>query len=137
MQASARVIGFIPTRDFRRAKAFYTRKLGLRFVSRDAFALVFKSGGTTVRVVKVDRLRPADFTILGWQVADVPKAVNELAKRGVVFERYAWMKQDASGIWTAPGGASVAWFKDPDGNVLSLSSQSARRVRKSRSTGRG
>ena len=119
---SARVIGFIPTSDFRRAKSFYAGKLGLRFVARDEFALVFTSGGTTIRVVKVPGFTAAGYTILGWQVADVAESVATLSRRGIVFERYAGMKQDAAGIWTAPGGARIAWFKDPDGNVLSVSS---------------
>ncbi len=123
MLDSASVVGFIPMKDFRRAKAFYAGKLGLRFVARDKFALVFKSGGTTIRIVKVPGFEPAGFTILGWRIADIRKSVVALGKRGIVFERYAWMKQDTLGIWTAPGGARIAWFKDPDGNVLSVSSQ--------------
>jgi len=120
---SAGVIGFIPTVDFRRAKAFYAAKLGLRLVARDAFALVFASGGTTIRVVKVPDFKPAAFTILGWQVRDIQSCVAALHARRIVFERYPWMQQDAGGIWTSPGGARVAWFKDPDGNVLSVSSR--------------
>ncbi|MES1166446.1 MAG: VOC family protein [Pseudomonadota bacterium] len=120
---SASVIGFIPTTNFRRAKAFYEGKLELRFVSRDAFALVLQSGGTTVRIAKAPGFKPAGFTILGWRVGAIEAAVAALVARGVVFERYSWMQQDVAGIWTAPGGARVAWFKDPDGNVLSLSTQ--------------
>ena len=123
MLDSANVIGFIPTKDFRRAKAFYGAKLGLRLVATDKFALVFESGGTTIRVVKVSGFEPAGFTILGWRVDDIQQRVAALLERGVVFERFPWMKQDAQGIWIAPGGARVAWFKDPDGNVLSLSSR--------------
>ncbi len=123
MLDSASVVGFIPTKDFRRAKAFYAAKLGLRLVARDDFALVFESGGTTIRIVKVAGFEAAGFTILGWRVDDIRKSVVSLRKRGIVFERYPGMKQDALGIWTAPGGARVAWFKDPDGNVLSVSSQ--------------
>ena len=123
MLKSASVIGFIPTKDFRRAKAFYAGKLGLRLVTRDAFALVFKSCGTTIRVVKVPGFAAAGFTILGWRVGDIEASVASLNRRGIVFERYPWLKQDGSGIWTAPGGARVAWFKDPNGNVLSLSSR--------------
>ena len=120
---SASVMGFIPTKDFARARAFYADKLGLPLVTEDDFALVFKSSGTVIRVVKVNEFAPAGFTILGWQVEDAPKSVTALAERGIVFERYPWMQQDALGIWTAPGGARVAWFKDPDGNVLSVSSR--------------
>ncbi len=115
-------MGFIPTKDFDRANAFYATKLNLRLVSKDQFALVFESGGTTIRVVKVDDFVPYKFTILGWQVNDVKMRVASLSERGIVFERYPWMEQDALGIWTAPGGTRVAWFKDPDGNVLSISS---------------
>ena len=120
---SAKVVGFIPTKDFPRAKSFYTGKLGLRFVAEDDFAMVFETGGTTIRVVKVKDFEPAGFTILGWAVGDIQESVASLSERGIVFERYPWMKQDASGIWTAPGGARVVWFKDPDGNVLSVSSR--------------
>jgi catechol 2,3-dioxygenase-like lactoylglutathione lyase family enzyme len=122
MLGSAPVLGFIPTKSFRRAKAFYAGKLGLRFVMKDDFALVFRSGRTTIRVVKVDELEAAAFTIFGWRVANIRKCVTGLADRGIVFEREPWMKQDALGIWNAPGGTQVAWFKDPDGNVLSVSS---------------
>ena len=114
-------MGFIPTTDFSRAKVFYGDTLGLRFVSNDKFALVFESDGTTIRVAKVDDFTPAGYTILGWQVDDIKKIVSALQKRGVVFERYPWMEQDDQVIWTAPGGARVAWFKDPDGNILSVS----------------
>jgi predicted enzyme related to lactoylglutathione lyase len=115
------VIGFIPTTDFSRIMAFYQVKLGLRLVAKDDFALVFESGSTMIRVVKVGAFKPAPYTILGWQVNDATKAVSTLTKCGVIFERFPGMEQDAHGIWSAPGGARVAWFKDPDGNVLSVS----------------
>lgn len=123
MLASAKVIGFVPTKDFRRAKAFYVKKLGLRLVAQDQFALVLESGGTMIRVVKVGEFQAAGFTILGWKVANIAAVVRRLGKRGVVFERYPWMAQDDLGIWTAPSRTKVAWFKDPNGNVLSLSSR--------------
>ena len=115
------IIGFIPTEDFARAKCFYEDTLGLRLTAKDAFALVFESGGTMIRVVKVGAFRPAPYTILGWQVKNVTQAVSALTKRGVIFERFPGLEQDAQGIWSAPGSARVAWFKDPDGNVLSVS----------------
>ena len=115
------VIGFVPTKDFRRARAFFQKTLGLRLTAKDDFALVFESGGTMIRVVKVDDFKPAPYTILGWQVTNLPRTVAILSKRGVVFERFPWLEQDKLGIWAAPGGAQVAWFKDPDGNVLSVS----------------
>jgi hypothetical protein len=72
-------------------------------------------------VVKLKEFTPAQFTILGWEVPDAQQAVSELQSRGVTFERYPWAQQDELGVWSAPGGAKVAWFKDPDGNVLSVS----------------
>jgi catechol 2,3-dioxygenase-like lactoylglutathione lyase family enzyme len=122
MLDSASMIGFIPTTDFRRARRFYATTLGLRLGTKDAFALVFDSGGVAIRVVKAGKFTPARFTIMGWRVKDIRESVAELRDRGIIFERYEDMKQDRAGIWTAPGGTEVAWFKDPDGNVLSLSS---------------
>ena len=119
--AGAPVIGVVPTSDFGRARAFYGEKLGLRLAAEDAFALVFENAGTMVRVVKVGKFQPAAFTILGWKVAALGPTVAALTARGVVFERYGHLPQDAQGIWDAPGGARVAWFKDADGNVLSVS----------------
>jgi predicted enzyme related to lactoylglutathione lyase len=95
----------------------------LGFVSDDQFALVFDANGVMVRVVDVSAVpgfAPAPFTILGWSVADIAKTVKALGKKGAKFERYPGMQQDQSGIWTSPSGARVAWFKDPDGNVLSI-----------------
>ena len=120
---SADPIAFVPTRDPPRARAFYRDILGLRFVSQDDFALVFDANGTTLRIANVSAVpghRAAQFTILGWHVADVETAVTELAARGVTFERFAGMQQDLRGIWSSPSGARVAWFKDPDGNILSV-----------------
>jgi catechol 2,3-dioxygenase-like lactoylglutathione lyase family enzyme len=121
MLGAHNIIAFVPTTDSQRAREFYEQKLGLKFVSDDAFALVFDANGIMVRVVKLKEHTPAQFTILGWEVPDAQQAVSELRGRGVQFERYPWAQQDELGIWTAPGGAKVAWFKDPDGNVLSLS----------------
>lgn len=122
MLGSAKLGVFIPTKDFQRARSFYGTTLGLRFVTADDFALVFEGGGTTIRVVKVEKFAPQGFTVLGWQVDDIKETIAVLKMRGVTFERYPWMMQDADGIWTAPSGARVAWFKDPDENVLSISS---------------
>ena len=78
-------------------------------------------GGPLIRVVKVQEFTPAPFTILGWEVPSIEDSVTQLAERGIVFEQYGMDAQDARGIWTSPAGARVAWFKDPDGNVLSVS----------------
>lgn len=115
------IIGFIPTKDYRRAKAFYHGVLGLKFISQDTFALVLEGGGSMIRVTKVGDFSPGGHTILGWKVDDIENKAAGLKKRGVVFERYSWMEQDQLGIWNSPAGARVAWFKDPDGNLLSLS----------------
>jgi len=122
MQPTAKLIGFIPTRDAARARAFYESTLGLRFVSDDKFALVFDSNGTTIRVVRAPEFTPFPFTLLGWEVPDIEAAVADLAAKGVQFTRYSFLQQSPSGVWTAPGNAArVAWFPDPDGNLLSLS----------------
>ena len=120
MLASKSTIGFIPTKNFDRAKAFYAGKLGLPLIAKDEFALVFESGGTMIRVVKTEDFSPAHFTIFGWRVTRMRQAVSALTKRGVAFERFPGMDQDDLGIWAAPGGAQVAWFKDPAGNFLSV-----------------
>jgi catechol 2,3-dioxygenase-like lactoylglutathione lyase family enzyme len=121
MLDSQKLMAFVATRDAARAKSFYGGALGLRLVSEDGFALVFDANGTLIRVTTVRELNPAPYTVLGWQVDDIESAVRELASAGVTFERYGTFPQDELGIWTAPGGARIAWFKDPDGNTLSLS----------------
>jgi catechol 2,3-dioxygenase-like lactoylglutathione lyase family enzyme len=118
--ASAPLIAFLATADAARARTFYTVTLGLRLVEDSPFALVFDVMGTMLRIQKVAALTPHPFTVLGWQVDDVAAAVRELAGRGVTFNRYDGLDQDGVGIWTSPAGARIAWFSDPDGNVLSL-----------------
>lgn len=113
-------MAFSATTDAARALAFYRDQLGLRLVSDEPHAVVFDAGGTMLRVQRVKEIRQAQYTALGWQVPDIAAKVDELEKAGVKFERYGLPDQDDKGIWTAPGGAKVAWFKDPDGNILSL-----------------
>jgi catechol 2,3-dioxygenase-like lactoylglutathione lyase family enzyme len=120
MLGSMNIVAFVPTRDFDKARAFYEGVLGLRFIKDDGFALVLNANGIMVRVVKLQQFTPAQFTILGWNVSTIEKVVRELQQKGVHFERFGF-KQDELGIWTAPTGDKVAWFKDPDGNVLSVS----------------
>lgn len=120
MLGSINIVAFVPTKDAEKAKAFYVGVLGLRFVKDDGFALVLDANGIMIRVAKAE-FTPAPFTILGWQVADIEKMVAGLQAKGVHFERFGFLEQDALGIWTAPSGDKVAWFKDPDGNVLSVS----------------
>ena len=122
MLGNTPIIAFVPTLDFDKARAFYVDTLGLRFVDNDGFAMVLDANGTMIRVAKVQPdFKPAMFTILGWKVTEIEKVVAEMAAKGVVFERYGFFEQDPLGIWAAPGGNKVAWFKDPDGNTLSVS----------------
>jgi catechol 2,3-dioxygenase-like lactoylglutathione lyase family enzyme len=118
-------IGFIPVRDIFEARGFYTRVLGLRVVEDTPFAVVLEAGGTTLRLTPVPWLSVQPFTIAGWRVADITTTVRELGAKGVRFTRYAAMDQDELGIWTAPGGDRIAWFTDPDGNTLSLTTLAA------------
>jgi predicted enzyme related to lactoylglutathione lyase len=121
MLGSNKIVAFVCTTDSNRARGFYEQILGLKFVSEDQFALVFDANGTMLRMSKFPNLKPAPFTVLGWETSNIEKLAGELQKRGVQFERYPWMPQNDSPIWTAPTGDKVAWFKDPDGNILSLS----------------
>lgn len=121
MLGSTNIVAFVPTKDSEKARAFYEGVLGLRFIKDDGFAMVLEANGIMIRVAKVPEFTPAQFTILGWQVKDIEKVAQELQKKGVHFEIFGFFKQDELGIWTAPTGDKVAWFKDLDGNVLSIS----------------
>jgi catechol 2,3-dioxygenase-like lactoylglutathione lyase family enzyme len=121
MLSSTKIIAFVPTKDADKARAFYEGLLGLRFINDDGFALVLDANGIMIRVAKVKDFTPAQFTILGWQVSGIENVVRDLQKKGVCFEIFGFFKQDELGIWTAPTGDKVAWFKDPDGNILSVS----------------
>ncbi|MEO8034783.1 MAG: VOC family protein [Acidobacteriota bacterium] len=118
-----KMIGFVMTSNPEKAKAFYGDVLGFRLLSDDNFALAFDAHGTMIRVGKAQAFTPAQHTVLGWEVEDIHTAVRELTQRGVHFEQFnlSFMKQDELGVWTPPNGDHVAWFKDPDGNTLSLS----------------
>ncbi len=117
---TANLCAFVATADAVRAKAFYHQTLGLSLVSEDPFAIVFDANGIHIRVTPVREISIAPYTVLGWEVLNIDKAVAELADRGVLFERFQSLPQSEAGIWDAPGGARVAWFKDPDGNLLSV-----------------
>lgn len=120
MLGSAKIVAFAPTQDAKRAREFYEGVLGLKLVSEDPFALEFDASGTMLRVTNVPKFAPQQFTVLGWDVKDITKTVAELSSKGVEFQHYGMPGQDKRGIWTLPSGAKVAWFKDPDGNVLSV-----------------
>jgi len=123
MLGSADLIAFVPTRDPAKSRNFYEKTLGLEFVSADSFAQVFNAHGTALRVADVSGVKgfkPAPFTIVGWVVTNVGDTAGDLVKKGVAFERFPGMDQDAQGVWQSPSGSRVAWFKDPDGNILSI-----------------
>jgi catechol 2,3-dioxygenase-like lactoylglutathione lyase family enzyme len=120
MLASSKIVGFVPTKDSTAARHFYEDKLGFQFVSDDPFALVMKAGDNSIRIAKAKDFTPAPYTVLGWEVRDIEAMVSWLKQRGVAFEKYPFVQDQELGIWTTPNGDKVAWFKDPDGNVLSL-----------------
>jgi catechol 2,3-dioxygenase-like lactoylglutathione lyase family enzyme len=120
MLGSSNVIAFVPSENPDRARAFYEGVLGLRFVSKDHYAMMFEANGVRLRIALVQEFKPAPFTILGWIVPDIAGTIRELAMKGVVFQRYDIFKQDDLGVCTFLSGEQVAWFKDPDGNTLSL-----------------
>jgi catechol 2,3-dioxygenase-like lactoylglutathione lyase family enzyme len=117
----ASLVAFVATGDMERARAFYCGTLGLAAVEESPFALVLDANGVTVRVTPVDRPVVAPYTVLGWQVGDTAATVRMLTAAGVVCERFDGMDQDVEAIWTAPGGDRIAWFRDPDGHLLSIS----------------
>jgi catechol 2,3-dioxygenase-like lactoylglutathione lyase family enzyme len=123
MLETSPIVAFVPTTDPARARRFFGDVLGLPVLGEDRFALVLDANGVQVRVVNVAGVagyQPAPFTILGWRVPDIRAAALELQGRGVALERFPGMPQDDLGIWSSPSGARVAWFKDPDGNLLSV-----------------
>src|SRR3954470_6342291 len=117
---SYNIVAFVATSKPARARRFYRDTLGLCLVSEDEFALAFDARGTMLRVSIVNEVVAAGYTVLGWQVPDIVAAAKRLQEVGVRLQRYPGMEQDRRGVWTSPSGARVAWFKDPDGNILSL-----------------
>ncbi len=120
MLNKSHLISFVATSNAKTAKEFYEKILGLTFVSSDQFALVFEANGTMLQIQKVDKVNPHGYTVLGWEVTDIKEEVSQFIQRGIKFARYEGMDQDEHGIWKAPSGAKIAWFTDPDGNILSL-----------------
>jgi catechol 2,3-dioxygenase-like lactoylglutathione lyase family enzyme len=120
MLGDATFVGFIPVRNADSAREFYCSTLGLKAVEQTPVALVVDAGGVSVRLVEVPDLRPQPFTIAGWRVSDISATVVLLTQAGVPIKRYEGMDQDEQGVWTTPSGDRVAWFSDPDGNVLSV-----------------
>ena len=120
MLENSEVIAFAASADMRQARVFYEQALGLRVVEQSDFACVFDANGTMLRVTAVAEVARPGYTVLGWRVSDIAATVRGLTARGVAFLRYDGMDQDEDGVWTTPAGDKVAWFADPDGNVLSL-----------------
>jgi catechol 2,3-dioxygenase-like lactoylglutathione lyase family enzyme len=120
MLKSAPLIAFVATTDAARATRFYAEVLGLTFVADEPHAVVFDAAGTMLRIQKAEAVTPHPYTALGWRVDDITGTVARLASLGVRFERYPFLTQDDAGIWTTPDRTRVAWFRDPDGNLLSL-----------------
>src|SRR5258707_1232263 len=115
-----KIKAFAPTTKPGEAKEFYRDILGLKLLSEDDYALEFDANGVLLRISIVPELKPQAFTILGWNVPDISSIIQSLNQKGIVCKKYDFMEQDSLGIWTSPGGSKVAWFNDPDGNVLSL-----------------
>ena len=120
MLATFPLNGFVRITDSKRARQFYEQLLGLAFDYENAYVTVFRSGDSQIIAQRMDQVAPIAATVLGWEVKDIEKVVTTLRDRGVVFEKYDGMDQDDLGIWKSPAG-KVAWFKDPDGNILSVS----------------
>lgn len=118
--ATRDIVAFVGTHVPARAKAFYGTTLGLSLVSEDDFALVFDAHGTMLRVTTVEKVAAAPYTVLGWRVDDIASMLTALRAAGVTFQHYEGIPQSEHGVWTAPSGAKVAWFADPDGNLLSI-----------------
>jgi len=120
---TAALIAFVATADLARARHFYVDTLGLRFVAEDDFAVQVRAGGVVIRITLVAEHTPAGFTVLGWSVGDIGSSLAGLRAAGVEAIRYSWFDQSDDGVWIAPSGDLVAWFADPDGNVLSLTQE--------------
>lgn len=120
MLGSGKMVGFVPTNDYEKSREFYVDKLGFEFVSLDQFALVVSIGGHRIRIAKVPNFTPLQGTILGWEVENIEQVVQWLAERGAPTEKYPFVQDRERGIWLTPNGDKAAWFKDPDGNILSV-----------------
>ena len=120
MLGSATITALVGTMKPEAAKAFYQDVLGLDFITDDTYAMIFEGKNASVRVSRVPAVVPAPYAVLAFTVDDIDKTVDALTAKGVLFQRYGFFVQDAKGIWTAPDGTKVAWFHDPDLNLISL-----------------
>lgn len=121
MIGQAKVIAMVGTARGDAARDFYRDTLGLTLREENQFAYVFDVDGVELRVSRVPALLPSTFAVLGLQVKDIEAEIDAIVAKGVTMERYGFLQQDGRGVWVSPdGGAKVAWFKDPDFNVLSF-----------------
>ena len=114
---------FVPVVDGDRARAFYETVLGLELIEDSPFAVVFRTPGGTLRLARTPEFQPQPFSLIGWAVSDLQAEMSDLAGRGIRFERFEGLPQDDAGVWTVPDGTRVCWFRDPDGNLLSLTQE--------------
>jgi catechol 2,3-dioxygenase-like lactoylglutathione lyase family enzyme len=128
MLRDADLVGFVPVADLDRARPFYVGVLGLDVLEETPFACVVDAHGTRLRLTPSPEHRPSGSTVIGWAVSDIDATVTDLTGRGVVFERFDPLDHDDNGVWASPSGDRVAWFTDPDGNVLSLTQYASGRV---------
>lgn len=120
MLANDQLMAFAATAEPSKCRRFYEDVLGLELVADEPYALVFKTRNAVLRIAKLDSLAPPPYTVLGWIVDDISAAVAELKQRGVRFQHYEGLPQNDQGVMAFPDGTRVTWFKDPDGNTLSL-----------------
>ena len=118
--SSFNIIGFIPSTNLDASNRFYSELLGLKQIHIDEYAIEYEIKQAKLRVAKVNRALKANHTIFGWEVTDINTVVEDLKLRGVPFVFYDGMPQNENGIVIFPNGGKVAWFKDPDENVLSI-----------------
>ncbi|GMN04031.1 VOC family protein [Erythrobacter sp. MTPC3] len=102
------------------ARAFYGEVMGFVLTDDNPFSFEFDAAGTMLWVQKVEEFAAHPFTQIGWGVNDIVGERDRLVEHGAEFLRFEFMEQDERDIWTAPDGAKICWFRDPDGNTLSL-----------------
>ena len=120
MLSNSRLQPIICTTRLEDAEKFYRDLLGLELKKKSEGALVFDVGGSDLRVSPVPSLTPSEHTVMGFAVSDVSSVVAELTQSGLRFERFDGFPHGPDGILKTPDGSRVAWFRDPDGNLLSV-----------------
>jgi catechol 2,3-dioxygenase-like lactoylglutathione lyase family enzyme len=121
----SKMVGFLATSSPDISKLFYDEILDLTLIEETPFALVFESVNAVIRIQKTEEVFPPPYTTIGWEVENIEFTARALSESGVQFERYEGMNQDYLGVWDVPNGSKVAWFKDPDGNLLSITEVSS------------